>query len=195
MQLKNFFAENWERVFGTRIKTASVALSGTAIFFPAISLLVLWFVLGIPASSATASGTSTSETTLTSIVLPEINVQRGRRLFVHKGCVLCHSINGVGGDAAPSLDAERDVTFVNVLDFVARMWRGAWAMLELQTVELGYQIEFTSDEIADLAGFAMDAGAQADFSIDEVPKPMRRWMMDEPYWESGEWPPYETFEW
>ena len=95
---------------------------------------------------------------------------------------------GVGGKAAPIFDADKNVTFVNVLDFVARMWRGAPAMLELQTVELGYQIEFDSDEIADLAGFAMDASAQASFFVDEVPEPMSRWMLDEPYWETDEWP-------
>ena len=34
-----------------------------------------------------------------SVVMPLIDAQRGRRLFVTKGCFICHSIKGVGGMA------------------------------------------------------------------------------------------------
>lgn len=122
------------------------------------------------------------------VVLPLIDPARGRRLFIAKGCVICHSVAGVGGQAAPAMDADPQTRSVNVLDFAARMWRGAPAMLDLQAVELGYQIELSADEIAHLAGFAADAEAQAGFSREEVPEPMRDWMLDRPYWEEEGWP-------
>jgi len=37
--------------------------------------------------------------------MPSMNPMRGRRLFVDKGCVACHAINGVGGHDATNLDA------------------------------------------------------------------------------------------
>lgn len=127
------------------------------------------------------------------IVVPNINLQHGRRLFVLKGCVSCHSINGVGGKAAPALDAPEEGETVNLLDFAARMWRGAAAMQQLQSLELGYRIELTGDEIGDLAGFISSASAQQNFSMDEVPDLLKDWFVDEAYWDLGEWP--NTDEW
>lgn len=122
------------------------------------------------------------------VVLPLIDPARGRRLFIAKGCIICHSVAGVGGKAAPAMDADPEARSVDVLDFAARMWRGAPAMLDLQAVELGYQIELSAEEIAHLSGFAADAEAQAGFSREEIPEPMRDWMLDRPYWEEEGWP-------
>lgn len=122
------------------------------------------------------------------IVLPLVDPARGRRLFVTKGCVICHSVQGIGGKAAPALDAPKIATTIDILEFVARMWRGAPAMLDLQAVELGYQIELDGAEIADLAAFAADADTQKGFSEAEVPEPMRDWMLNLPYWEEDDWP-------
>ena len=126
------------------------------------------------------------------IILPMIDAGNGRRLFVAKGCVLCHAVNGAGGFAAPALDAPEGVEQLDLMGFVVRMWDGASAMLELQGMELGYQIELTGSEIADLAAFASDAGAQRDFSMDEIPIAMRDWLIEKPYWMGEGWP--ETFE-
>ena len=123
------------------------------------------------------------------VTIPLADPQRGKDAFVNKGCVLCHSINEVGGKAAPSLDQE--VTGdIEVLAFAARLWRGASAMLELQAVELGYQIELSEQEMADLAAFLSDAEVQKSFTKNDVPEPMSDWMIMEPYWEEGEWPEY-----
>ena len=127
------------------------------------------------------------------IVVPDVDAMRGRRLFVMKGCISCHSIKGVGGRAAPALDAPEENTAVDLLNFAARMWRGASAMQELQALELGYRIELSGGEIGDLAIFVSDLAAQRDFSIDEVPDLLRDWFIDEAYWDSGQWP--ETEEW
>ncbi|MDA1101943.1 MAG: cytochrome c [Proteobacteria bacterium] len=127
------------------------------------------------------------------IVVPDVDAARGRRLFVTKGCVSCHSVKGVGGKAAPALDGPEDGAAVNLLDFAARMWRGAPAMQELQSLELGYRIELSGGEIGDLAAFVSSRSAQRGFSIDEVPDLLRDWFIDEAYWDSGDWP--KTDEW
>ena len=107
--------------------------------------------------------------------------ERGRDLFTGKGCVVCHAINGVGGMAGPALDADPNRTQLDVFDFAARMWRGAPTMIVLQEMELGYQIELTGQELADLAVFIHDAEAQRSFDETDVPELIRDWMVDEVY--------------
>lgn len=123
-----------------------------------------------------------------SVVIPLVDPQRGRRLFVAKGCVICHAVQGVGGQAAPALDADEDSQSIDLLGFVSRLLRGMPAMSELQAVELGYRVELASEDIADLAGFVADQELQAQFSLQEVPEPMRDWFLDEPYWSQEGWP-------
>ena len=54
-------------------------------------------------------------------VLPLADAERGRALFVGKGCVVCHSVNGVGGEAGPPLDVDPEAPYANLFDFTARM--------------------------------------------------------------------------
>jgi mono/diheme cytochrome c family protein len=89
---------------------------------------------------------------------------RGRTLFVSKGCVVCHAINEVGGTRAPPLDPEAASGDVDALDFVARMWRGAEAMIFMQQQELGVQIDFTGQELADIIAFVQDPSERRRFS-------------------------------
>lgn len=112
---------------------------------------------------------------------------RGRTLFVDKGCVLCHSVNGAGGKAAPPLDAPFGSPAADPLDFAARMWRGAPAMIELQSIELGYSIDLTADEIGDLAAFAADRQAQKALTADSLPESVRAGLLDQRFWEMEDW--------
>lgn len=121
------------------------------------------------------------------IIDREVNSATGRSLFVEKGCVICHSINGVGGKAAPLMDAAVGAPPIDPLDFAARMWRGAPAMIELQSIELGYTIYLTADEIADLAAFAADREEQKLLTIEQVPEDMRDSLLDERFWEVENW--------
>lgn len=114
-------------------------------------------------------------------VIPFTNSERGRELFVNKGCVVCHAVNGIGGTVAPPLDAAPGVTVLDPFGFMARMWRGADAMLLLQGMELGYHIEFTGEELAHIARFLADADAQAEFEDADVPDMIRDWMIDDVY--------------
>jgi mono/diheme cytochrome c family protein len=123
---------------------------------------------------------------------PAGDPSRGKRLFVDKACFVCHSVNGAGGRAALPLDAPPDGREVDPMVFAAAMWRGASAMLSLQLTELGYQIDLSANEIRDLAAFASDLETQAGFSLDDIPAPLRPWIIDAPYWLDEAWP--DSFE-
>jgi cytochrome c len=129
-----------------------------------------------PALPATAAGTDARPARSMSLPVPD--AERGRRLFVAKGCVVCHSVNGIGGKAGPALDASEPAGVFDPMDFAARMWRGAPAMLDLQALEFGYQVDLSGNDIADLAAFAEDHDEQKDFSADEIPEIMRGWTLD-----------------
>ena len=87
------------------------------------------------------------------LMMPSFDAARGRKLFASKGCVVCHSVNGVGGEDAPPLDAATMERPMNPFEFAAKMWRGADAMIYLQREELGEQIELTGDELSDIIAF------------------------------------------
>ncbi|NOX82000.1 MAG: cytochrome c [Alphaproteobacteria bacterium] len=117
----------------------------------------------------------------------QLDAANGRVLFVDKGCVICHAVNGVGGKAAPALDAEIGGQAVDPLEFAARMWRGAPAMIELQSVELGYSISLTADEIGNLAAFAADREQQKILTADDLPETIKNGLLDEQFWEIEDW--------
>ena len=110
------------------------------------------------------------------LMLPSMDSTRGRALFAEKGCVVCHSINGVGGEDAPMLDAEFMDEVMNPFEFAARMWRGAGAMVMMQEDELGGQIELTGQELADIIAFVHDAQEQAKFSEADIPHEIEEMM-------------------
>ena len=110
------------------------------------------------------------------LMMPSMDSTRGKQLFAAKGCVVCHSVNGIGGEDAPSLDASTMSLPMNPFDFAASMWRGAEAMVILQREELGGQIELTGQELADIIAFVHDEAQQKTFSRDDIP-PMMRDMM------------------
>ncbi len=132
----------------------------------------------IPAAAQSAGGAESRK-----LVVPLADAEEGLRLFVGKGCVVCHAVNGVGGKAAPALDADSGQPYFDVFDFAARMWRGAPTMILLQEMELGYQIEVTGDELAHLAAFAADPDVQSTFDERDIPEVIRDWMVDEVYQE------------
>ena len=103
------------------------------------------------------------------LIMPMMNSARGRKLFASKGCVTCHSINGIGGEDAPSLDAHSMQPYMNPFDFAARMWRGAATMIALQEEIFGEAIEFTGAELADIIAFVHDDAEQHKFSEADIP--------------------------
>lgn len=105
----------------------------------------------------------------TGLMMPSMDPARGRQLFAGKGCVVCHSVNGVGGEDAPPLDASTMSLPMNPFEFAARMWRGAEAMVAIQREELGDRIELTGEELADIIAFVHDADEQKRFSQANIP--------------------------
>ncbi len=97
----------------------------------------------------------------TRLLMPQMSGARGRELFVSKGCATCHSINGVGGDFGPALDASTEAPFVSLFDMPARMWSKAPVMIPAQEDQLGEQIELTGEELADLVAFLNNDREQA----------------------------------
>jgi len=63
------------------------------------------------------------------LALPPMDSHRGHLLFMNKGCIVCHAVNGVGGDVGPSLNASDMPSPMNAFEFAARMWKGAPAMV------------------------------------------------------------------
>lgn len=99
-------------------------------------------------------------------------------MFANKGCVVCHSVNGVGGEDALPLDASDMTMPMNPFEFAARMWRGAEAMVAMQRDELGAPIELDGGELADIIAFAHDSDVQAGFSEKDIPDSIKE-LMDE----------------
>ncbi|MEE9318676.1 MAG: c-type cytochrome [Rhodospirillales bacterium] len=114
------------------------------------------------------------------LVMPLMNPQRGKKLFVAKGCVACHAINGVGGHDAPAMDAhEMEKNLMNPFDFAAKMWNHAPAMIAAQEGAFGEQIYFTGEELADMIAFIHDDGAQHSFSEKDMTPRARKMMHHE----------------
>ena len=110
------------------------------------------------------------------LAIPSFDPALGRKLFAAKGCVVCHSVNGIGGEDAPEFSAEYMDEPMNAFDFAARMWRGAPAMIAMQEEELGEQIELTGDEVAAIIAFVHDPEEQARFSQADIPHDIEEMM-------------------
>lgn len=131
-----------------------------------LALLVFTVAAGVgsPLVSAPVALATGSE-----LVIPSMNAENGRKLFASKGCVVCHSINGIGGKDARALDAATMPGQMNPFDFAAKMWQGAPVMVLLQRKELGEQTQLTGQELADIIAFVHSGDEQRKFSEDDFP--------------------------
>ncbi|MFC2967966.1 c-type cytochrome [Acidimangrovimonas pyrenivorans] len=113
------------------------------------------------------------------LFMPRMDPVAGRHLFASKGCVVCHSINGVGGTDAPKLDASTMKMPMDPFDFAAKMWHGAPAMIAMQNSELGAQIQFTGQELADIIAFVHSPAEQKKFSEADIPENIKKHMEED----------------
>ena len=139
-----------------------------------ISITVFAFAIAAPALAETHDPGMMMMSS--GLILPQMDAEEGRTLYASKGCVVCHSINGVGGTDAPMLDAEFMDTPMNPFEFAARMWRGADAMVELQRDELGDVIDLNGEELAAIIAFVHSTEEQAKFSEADIPEEIEAMM-------------------
>ena len=107
------------------------------------------------------------------LVVPTMNSERGAKSYMEKGCIVCHAINGVGGEVGPAFNAADMPQPMNAFEFAARMWRGAPAMAQMQEDLLGEMIALDGQELADIVAFVHDADAQAGVSNEDIPEAFR----------------------
>lgn len=117
--------------------------------------------------------------TKTRLVFPIMNVERGKTLFVSKGCVACHAVNGIGGHDAPPMDDHTNLGLLSPFDFVAKMWNHAPGMLAAQEEAFGGQITFTGEQIADIIAFVHDDDAQHSFVESDLTPEAKKMMHHE----------------
>ncbi len=101
--------------------------------------------------------------------LPAMDSKRGRLLYISKGCVACHAINGIGGTSAAPLDAATMDAAGNPFEFFARMWLGSKPMIAMQEDKMGQQVELTAQELGDIVAFIHDPAEQKSLSMAEIP--------------------------
>lgn len=153
-------------------------------FFPKSFVAVAFAaVLFVGPGSATAEHVKSSSTSSQihgmRLVMPMMNPDRGKSLFVSKGCVACHAINGVGGHDAPSMDAHNLKGLMNPFDFAAKMWNHAPAMIAAQEGAFGEMIVFTGEELADIIAFIHDDDVQHAFAESDLTAKARKMMHHE----------------
>ncbi len=144
-----------------------------------VTLLLIGAVVALPSRAEHVPATNPAAGAGMRLVMPLMNPQRGRKLFVAKGCVACHAINGVGGHDAPNMDAHEMDGLMNPFDFAAKMWNHAPAMIAAQEDAIGEQIYFTGAELADIIAFVHDDGAQHTFSEHDLTERARKMMQHE----------------
>jgi len=81
------------------------------------------------------------------------NPNRGRKLFVEKGCIKCHSIRGEGGKIGPDLGKRVDTHLRSMPELAGILWNHEPQMWKKMR-EKGIQfIKFSQEEMADLVAF------------------------------------------
>ena len=160
----------------TRYSGRSLGIGTTGL---AISLLLGFGLATDALGDHVASSESMGPIQGARLVIPLMNPNRGKEIFVSKGCVACHAINGVGGHDAPPMDAHRDMGLVNPFDFAAMMWNHAPAMVAAQEEAFGEQIYFTGQELADIIAFMHDDSAQHSFTEHNLTPQAQKMMQHE----------------
>jgi len=152
-------------IYGTRGAAFGVAIATVTMLSAGTSAQAESHAMGM-SDDMVASG----------LVLPRMDAANGRLLFASKGCVVCHSVNDVGGIDAPMLDAEFMDQPMNPFDFAANMWRGAETMVAMQREEMGDVIQLSGQDLADIIAFVHDPDQQALFSEADIPEDIQELM-------------------
>lgn len=142
----------------------------------AYSGIIIGAVVDVQTTGANAAGNQSTNQVAAGLIMPAMDPVRGKQLFASKGCVVCHSINGVGGTDAAKLDASTMAPAMNPFEFFAKMWRGAAPMIAMQQTELGQQIEFNGQDLADIVAFVHNQPVQKTFTEADIPSAIKKHM-------------------
>ena len=153
-------------------------------FLIAAAVFLIVASLGLPAQAGHEHEGKKGMIGRSNLVIPIMNPMRGKKLFVSKGCVACHAVNGVGGHDAPPMDDHAQMRSVNPFDFAAKMWNHAPGMLAAQEEAFGEPVTFLGHELADIIAFVHDDEAQHTFQESDI-TPKVRAMMDHRHGEAG----------
>ena len=104
------------------------------------------------------------------LVFPPFDAALGHRLFAEKGCVICHKMNGIGGDDGPPLGYGQFDTPIDAMHVAADLWEKADVMIPMQEAELGEKIELEPEELAAIIAFLADQEEQAKFAEHDIPE-------------------------
>ncbi len=121
-------------------------------------------LMQIPAEAA-ANGFKLSD----QLIFPAFDPALGRKLFADKGCVVCHQVNGIGGEDAPNLSYGKYDTPVNAMEVASDLWEKASIMIPAQEDELGAQIKLSPVELAGIIAFLGDPQEQKHFKKSDIP--------------------------
>jgi cytochrome c len=155
----------------------TIVITLLAVVLAAI-VLVLLAMISPPAADAQSvrgtleRGVVVPGDELPDLVIPSLDPANGRRLYGSKGCVICHSMNGIGGTDGingRSLDARRQPVQMDPFEFAAKMWTSSEVMI-VEQLNLGGQILLNGDEFADLFAFINSRDEQRQFTEDDVPE-------------------------
>jgi len=103
------------------------------------------------------------------LIFPAFDPALGRKLFGDKGCVVCHQVNGIGGEDGPNLSYGQYDTPVNAMEVASDLWEKASIMIPAQEDELGAQIKLSPDELAGIIAFLADPAEQKHFKKSDIP--------------------------
>ncbi len=151
----------------TMNRILSAAVVATSFALPALAG-------GLP----TVNGAKTGFQLSPRLIFPPFDAALGRKVFAAKGCVVCHSVNGIGGTDGPNLSYGKYDTPVNAMEVASDLWEKADIMIPMQKAELGAQIILSPEELAGLIGFLASPEEQAKLSKADIPANIRKDMQN-----------------
>lgn len=160
-------------MYGAKLRKTMSSAKALASAVLALAIAAPALAEHVPASKDSGAGHGAQ------LIIPMMNANRGKKVFINKGCVACHAVNGVGGHDAPPMDAHRKMGQVNPFDFAAKMWNHAPGMIAAQEDAFGEQIYFTGAELAEIIAFVHDDEAQHDFGERDLTAKAHKMMQHE----------------
>lgn len=128
---------------------------------PAVLLVGVGIFVGALLGGAFDSGGSSGEISASAVPPAAIgNADRGKEIWMAKGCTMCHSFAGAGGTDAPALDFMRgNLSVHSIAGMSGTIWNHLPGMLARFRQEKIPFPTISPDEMADLTAYLHSGGA------------------------------------